>query len=123
MSTQRATISLREIPAPLDQGRHQGGHGEQVQYVVAVVGEQDRLIAVQADDLAPACPRSPPELESSIACSSGVLASLVRHGAVRAVGHLLEQVQIGVELGLGSSRVGAWRSAASRARALRVGGR
>ncbi len=85
--------------ATLDQGRHQRGHGEQVQYVVAVVGQQDRLIAVQADDL-PQLVLAHLELVELHRLIQQGLGILGRHGAVRAVGHLLEQVQIGVELGL-----------------------
>ncbi|MNZ43468.1 hypothetical protein D3C78_610710 [compost metagenome] len=85
--------------AAFDQGRHQGGQGEQVQYVVAVVGQQDRLIAVQADYLTELV-LAHLELVELHGLIQQCLGILVRHGALGAVGHLLEQVQIGVDLGL-----------------------
>ncbi|MNV04188.1 hypothetical protein D3C71_944790 [compost metagenome] len=85
--------------AAFDQGRHQGGQGEQVEYVVAVVGQQDRLIAVQADDL-PELVLAYLELVELHGLLQQGLRILTRQGALGAIGHLLEQVKIGVELGL-----------------------
>ena len=92
-------LAVGDPLATLDQRRHQGGHGEQVQDVVAVVGQQDCLIAVQTDDLSQLVLAHLELVELHRLIQQG-LGILIRNGALRAVGHLLEQIQIGVELGL-----------------------